>query len=47
MGQIGKILGLHVIGIAGTNKKVELLKSKFGFDEGINYNTSNKVFVNK
>ncbi|CAM4321915.1 NADP-dependent oxidoreductase [Zobellia roscoffensis] len=40
VGQIGKILGLHVIGIAGSDEKVELLKSKFGFDEGINYNTT-------
>ncbi|MGP1993775.1 NADP-dependent oxidoreductase [Zobellia laminariae] len=40
VGQIGKILGLRVIGIAGSDEKVELLKSKFGFDEGINYNTT-------
>ncbi|MFY0714408.1 NADP-dependent oxidoreductase [Seonamhaeicola sp. NFXS20] len=40
VGQIAKILGLHVIGIAGTDEKVEILKSKFGFDEGINYNTT-------
>ena len=40
VGQIGKILGLRVIGIAGTDEKVELLKSKFGFDVGINYNTT-------
>ncbi|APY12868.1 NADP-dependent oxidoreductase [Seonamhaeicola sp. S2-3] len=40
VGQIAKILGLRVIGIAGTDEKVEILKSKFGFDEGINYNTT-------
>ncbi|WP_400073281.1 NADP-dependent oxidoreductase [Zobellia russellii] len=40
VGQIGKILGLHVVGIAGSDEKVEMLKSKFGFDEGINYNTT-------
>lgn len=40
VGQIAKILGLRVIGIAGTDEKVEMLKSKFGFDEGINYNTT-------
>ncbi|MEO8934203.1 MAG: NADP-dependent oxidoreductase [Xanthomarina sp.] len=40
VGQIGKIMGLRVIGIAGTDEKVELLKTKFGFDAGINYNTS-------
>ena len=40
VGQIAKIYGLHVIGIAGTDEKVDLLKSKFGYDAGINYNTS-------
>ncbi|WP_179319937.1 NADP-dependent oxidoreductase [Winogradskyella helgolandensis] len=40
VGQIGKILGLRVIGIAGTDEKIELLKSKFGFDVGINYKTT-------
>ena len=40
VGQIGKIMGLKVIGLAGTEEKVELLKSKFGFDEAINYKTT-------
>ncbi|WP_417371296.1 NADP-dependent oxidoreductase [Gelidibacter japonicus] len=40
VGQIAKNLGLTVIGIAGTDEKVDLLKSKFGFDAAINYNTS-------
>tara|TARA_R110000868_G_scaffold91812_4_gene254435 strand:+ start:19039 stop:20037 length:999 start_codon:yes stop_codon:yes gene_type:complete len=40
VGQIGKILGLHVIGIAGTDEKVNLLISQFGFDHAINYNTT-------
>lgn len=40
VGQIGKILGLKVIGIAGTDEKVDMLKSKFGFDAGINYNST-------
>jgi len=43
VGQIGKILGMHVVGIAGTDEKVEMLKSEFGFDEGINYNTTEKM----
>lgn len=43
VGQIGKILGCRVVGIAGTDEKVEMLKSKFGFDEGINYNTTNDM----
>jgi NADPH-dependent curcumin reductase CurA len=43
VGQIGKILGLKVIGIAGTDEKVEMLKSKFGFDVAINYNTTENM----
>ena len=43
VGQIGKILGLHVVGIAGTDEKVEMLKSEFGFDEGINYKTTDNM----
>jgi len=40
VGQIGKINGCRVIGIAGTDEKVELLKSNFGFDAAINYKTT-------
>ena len=43
VGQLGKILGLRVIGIAGTDEKVALLKTKFGFDAGINYNTCTDI----
>lgn len=40
VGQIGKIMGCRVIGIVGTDEKVELLKNKFGFDDAINYKTA-------
>ena len=40
VGQIGKILGCRVVGIAGSDEKVEMLKSEFAFDEAINYNTT-------
>jgi NADPH-dependent curcumin reductase CurA len=40
VGQIGKLLGCRVVGIAGTDEKVDLLKNKFGFDEAINYKTT-------
>lgn len=43
VGQIGKILGLRVIGIAGTDEKIDMLKTKFGFDAGINYDTSKDI----
>ena len=36
VGQIGKILGLRVVGIAGGPEKVAFLKS-LGFDEAIDY----------
>ncbi len=40
VGQIGKLLGLHVVGIAGTAEKVEMLVSEYGFDGAINYKES-------
>jgi NADPH-dependent curcumin reductase CurA len=43
VGQIGKILDLRVVGIAGTDEKIEMLKSEFGFDEAINYNTTENM----
>lgn len=43
VGQIGKILDLRVVGIAGTDEKTEMLKSKFGFDEAINYKTTENM----
>jgi NADPH-dependent curcumin reductase CurA len=39
-GQIGKILGCKVIGLAGSDEKTTMLKAKFGFDEAINYKTT-------
>ena len=39
VGQIAKIQGCHVVGLAGTDEKVELLKTEFGFDYAINYKT--------
>ncbi len=43
VGQIGKILGCRVVGIAGTDEKVAMLKDEFGFDEAINYNTTENI----
>ncbi|WP_069660094.1 NADP-dependent oxidoreductase [Arcticibacter eurypsychrophilus] len=40
VGQIGKLLGCKVVGIAGTDEKVEMLKSEFHFDGAINYKTT-------
>lgn len=43
VGQIAKTLGCRVVGIAGTDEKVTMLKSKFGFDGAINYNTTKDI----
>jgi len=43
VGQIAKIMGCRVVGIAGTDEKVEMLQSDFGFDVAINYNTTNNM----
>jgi hypothetical protein len=40
VGQIAKIQGCRVIGIAGSDEKVALLKTEYGFDEAINYKTT-------
>jgi len=40
VGQVGRLLGCKVIGITGSDEKVELLKSKFRFDHAINYKTT-------
>lgn len=37
VGQIAKIKGCRVVGIAGTKDKIDYLKNELGFDEVINY----------
>lgn len=39
VGQIAKIHGCRVIGIAGSDEKIVVLKDKYGFDDAINYKT--------
>jgi len=39
VGQIGKIKGCRVVGIAGSDEKLKILK-ELGFDVGINYKTT-------
>ncbi|KAL4271325.1 hypothetical protein GQ457_13G027620 [Hibiscus cannabinus] len=37
VGQFAKLMGCYVVGSAGTQEKVELLKNKIGFDDAFNY----------
>eukprot|EP00261_Vitis_vinifera_P034310 XP_019075553.1 PREDICTED: 2-alkenal reductase (NADP(+)-dependent) isoform X2 [Vitis vinifera] len=37
VGQLAKLLGCYVVGSAGSKEKVDLLKTKIGFDEAFNY----------
>ncbi|KAH6794783.1 alkenal reductase [Perilla frutescens var. hirtella] len=37
VGQLAKLSGCYVVGSAGSNDKVDLLKNKFGFDDAFNY----------
>nr|XP_023895653.1 2-alkenal reductase (NADP(+)-dependent)-like isoform X3 [Quercus suber] len=37
VGQFAKLTGCYVVGSAGSQQKVDLLKNKFGFDEAFNY----------
>jgi NADPH:quinone reductase len=41
VGQIAKIKGARVVGIAGSDEKIAYLKAELGFDEAINYKTEN------
>lgn len=41
VGQIGKIKGCYVVGIAGSDEKCQWLKNDLGFDATINYKTEN------
>jgi len=48
-GQIAKLKGAKVIGIAGSDDKVEWLKSELGFDDALNYKDKDfaKLFKEK
>ncbi|XP_039132841.1 2-alkenal reductase (NADP(+)-dependent)-like isoform X2 [Dioscorea cayenensis subsp. rotundata] len=45
VGQLGKLKGCYVVGTAGSDEKVELLKTKFGFDDAFNYKTEKSLGV--
>lgn len=37
VGQLAKLYGCYVVGSAGTEQKIDLLKNRLGFDEAFNY----------
>lgn len=43
VGQIAKIKGCRVVGIAGSDRKTDFLVSELGFDAAINYKASNSI----
>ncbi len=43
VGQIAKIKDCRVVGIAGSDEKINFLKNELGFDEVINYKTSKNI----
>lgn len=43
VGQIAKIHGARVIGIAGSDEKATMLKEEFGYDEVINYKITGNI----
>lgn len=43
VGQIGKIKGCRVVGIAGSDEKVDHIVEKFNFEKGINYKTTENM----
>lgn len=45
VGQIAKIQGARVVGIAGSDEKVSYLTDTLGFDVGINYKTTDNIYA--
>lgn len=43
VGQIAKLKGCKVVGIAGSDDKIKMLKDEFHFDEVINYKTTDNM----
>ncbi|MAP81577.1 MAG: NADP-dependent oxidoreductase [Aequorivita sp.] len=43
VGQIGKIIGCRVVGIAGSDEKINRIKKEFNFDDAINYKTTDDI----
>lgn len=44
VGQIAKLKGCRVVGVAGSDEKVSFITDELGFDKGINYKTSESIY---
>lgn len=44
VGQIAKLKGCRVVGIAGSDEKISFITNELGFDAGINYKTTESVY---
>jgi NADPH-dependent curcumin reductase CurA len=44
VGQIAKILGCHVVGIAGTDEKVQYVVEELGFDSAFNHKSTSNYY---
>lgn len=42
-GQIARLNGCHVVGIAGADEKLDYIRNELGYDSGINYRTADVV----
>lgn len=44
VGQMSKLSGCHVVGIAGSDEKTEFITTELGFDAGLNYKKSDDIY---
>lgn len=44
VGQIAKLHGCRVVGVCGSEEKIDFITKELGFDEGINYKTSESIY---
>lgn len=44
VGQLAKLQGCRVVGVAGSDEKIDFITNELGFDAGINYKTSDNIY---
>lgn len=45
VGQIAKLKGCHVVGVAGSDEKIDYLRNELGFDGALNYKTTENYYT--